>query len=784
MGSYKQKLNPLTGRFNLVMDTALLKLKGTVDTVNDLPLTGNSENDCYIVKTTDRIYTWNKVDPEGILSDWVNVGSASEIDWASITNKPSSSVANIDDAVAKKHTAGEEQDILGTVKTGQSITKGKVVRLSVSSGNLTQELTELITTLGEETIFNNTPGGVNGDRISDTQAVIGNTLGCRIATVSDLTVAFGTSTSYSEINAGFSLKILDSTHCILSFQTTDDFKGKAMIGVIADGIITFGSLYTFSNNVISCQDITLLDSTHIAITYLDGDIGTGIIKTIIGIISEGTVITFGTPVEVGVFNEPHIITLDSTHFVLSYSDGSNGYAMVGTVTGDVIVLSIAFAVETEENTGVLPLCPINSTTFTVIQSGADGLRARLGTYADGSLTFSVKSIITDYPVRLKARTVSSTLFMVSYTEYPDHLAVKTLFITRSGAVYTPGTPITMKSGVGIPSCGYCPVPLTSSKVGILYAVDKSYCKIGTFSVTANLTLLGISTETKTEGLQCRIRRLGSITGLTGLTPYKAYFSNGANLTTTIGDERIGTSLSATELFVGMVDIDDIADTIATFQLNKNNYVKLEDGYITGAFQMNSFTPGTNSGSARLGRADRPVGVMTIQLGSGGKWIDMVNSAWNFVQFKIYDGGGWAIGTHFNDINPGLNNMIIEGKVGIGIAYPSEKLDVVGNAKIAGKIISAIASDEDLDTDEILESSIGASYGLLIVRELTSEISAVYRVEGEDLILVSANALFSLVKDNAGTYNVYFDGESGGCQEFVVQNRVGDNKDIKIGFHGV
>lgn len=98
------KFNPFSKTFDIVQDTTLLTLKGVVNTTADLPLSGNSENDLYIVKADDRLYTWNKVTDSGILSDWINVGSISSIDWSIINNKPTSAVEDIDDAVTKKHT--------------------------------------------------------------------------------------------------------------------------------------------------------------------------------------------------------------------------------------------------------------------------------------------------------------------------------------------------------------------------------------------------------------------------------------------------------------------------------------------------------------------------------------------------------------------------------------------------------------------------------------------------------------------------------------------------------
>lgn len=111
MATYIAQLNPFTGELQLVLDATLLKIKGVVATTGDLPLTGNTENNCYIVKADDRLYTWNKSTPSGLITDWVDVGAVSSIDWSAITNKPSSSVADIDDAVSKKHTQGTDQKL-------------------------------------------------------------------------------------------------------------------------------------------------------------------------------------------------------------------------------------------------------------------------------------------------------------------------------------------------------------------------------------------------------------------------------------------------------------------------------------------------------------------------------------------------------------------------------------------------------------------------------------------------------------------------------------------------
>jgi len=101
-----RKFNPFTGEFDYVSDVedTILNFKPAVANQASLPLSGNSINDARIANDTHHLYVWDG-------TQWVDKGDILDVDWSSIANKPSSSVANIDDAVGKRHTQGTDQKL-------------------------------------------------------------------------------------------------------------------------------------------------------------------------------------------------------------------------------------------------------------------------------------------------------------------------------------------------------------------------------------------------------------------------------------------------------------------------------------------------------------------------------------------------------------------------------------------------------------------------------------------------------------------------------------------------
>ena len=114
----------------------------------------------------------------------------------------------------------------------------------------------------------------------------------------------------------------------------------ARLSAVGDLSITYGAINEFEAANTLYESVAMLDSTHFVIAYSDvGDSGHG--KAVIGLVSGTTISSYGA---INTFNTADtwsisVAALDSTHFVVVYRDQGNsghGYAIVGEVSGTTI----------------------------------------------------------------------------------------------------------------------------------------------------------------------------------------------------------------------------------------------------------------------------------------------------------------------------------------------------------------------------------------------------------------------------------------------------------------
>ena len=97
----------------------------------------------------------------------------------------------------------------------------------------------------------------------------------------------------------------------------------------------------------------------------------------------------------------------------------------------------------------------------------------------------------------------------------------------------------------------------------------------------------------------------------------------------------------------------------------------------------------------------------------------------------------------------------------------------------GAITSTMINNADSDTDEIDSVVFAGGYGMVIAASTTDGTSAIWKLKGTVFEAIEVDADWTATKDGAGTYNVYI--ESGAIK---LQNKVGDDKAVKLGFFGI
>ena len=130
MGLYKQKFNTRSGQFNLVPSNAVISFKESVANAAALPAGGNSENDARITDDTGHLYVWSG-------TAWVDQGDMMDLNWSAIDGKPSSAVADIDNAVSIRHTADTDK-YLTTMVTNTIYVDNKRTDTYVANGSITK----------------------------------------------------------------------------------------------------------------------------------------------------------------------------------------------------------------------------------------------------------------------------------------------------------------------------------------------------------------------------------------------------------------------------------------------------------------------------------------------------------------------------------------------------------------------------------------------------------------------------------------------------------------------
>ena len=381
---------------------------------------------------------------------------------------------------------------------------------------------------------------------------------CRVGKINTYDeITFGTEAEVigSIINDIRGAKI-DSTHfAIVTNGTANDY---AIIATVSGTILSYGSTYAFRSGDAGDIDVCVLDSTHIVVTYTVSTRG----YAKVGVLS-GSVIAFGS--EYGSFDDGAGTTsvrcaaLDSTHFVVAYSDGLSDtvQACVGEVSnGDEITFGTGVnATGTVNPTGV-HVDRLTDTSFVMVwRDTADNDEDSIVGIVSNGTTITYGLVVEIYPSNVPARisvmALSPTKFVATW------IRSTTQIMQRVGAVSSDD------------------VIVYNNEVQTFVTADSSYQFTGKLSPSRLITAYtettaaegrvfvstlrpkphnGLALETKAVSQSCITQYAGVVTGLSGLTPGEYYeYSFDGELVPFSGDVIdelfLGQALSATELLI-------------------------------------------------------------------------------------------------------------------------------------------------------------------------------------------------------------------------------------------
>ena len=156
-------------------------------------------------------------------------------------------------------------------------------------------------------------------------------------------ITWGTAVSTAIGNTAYgTCQRIDDTHFITAYRSPSPYYGRVMVGTVSSGdVITWGSAVAFNSASTSGVALTVFDTSKFVVSYTDaGNSNYG--TCIVGSLDGSFVPSFSGASEY-VFNyaTSNIWTtkVDSTHFLLSYTDGGNssyGTCQLATVSDNTV----------------------------------------------------------------------------------------------------------------------------------------------------------------------------------------------------------------------------------------------------------------------------------------------------------------------------------------------------------------------------------------------------------------------------------------------------------------
>ena len=247
-----------------------------------------------------------------------------------------------------------------------------------------------------------------------------------------------------------SIAMLDSSRFVVAFRDQGDSnKGKIMIGTISSGtVISYGTEYTFLNAACENVRVKKLDTNKVVISYTksstpNGNVLYAVVADISGV---DWSFTFGTPVSSGYESYNHdLIVLSSSLIVLPFQlFGSPyyGYAVAGTISGTSITFGSSATMNSAGSTSIKG-CFVDTDKFAAVYRD-DGNSSNgtviIGTVSGTTITFGSEYQFNSATTnQTNVIALSSTKLAIVFNDGSDSNNAKAIIGTISGTAVSFGS---------------------------------------------------------------------------------------------------------------------------------------------------------------------------------------------------------------------------------------------------------------------------------------------------------------------------------------------------------
>ncbi|RLI72284.1 MAG: hypothetical protein DRP02_02400 [Candidatus Gerdarchaeota archaeon] len=315
--------------------------------------------------------------------------------------------------------------------------------------------------------YRDTSGGGNGE------VVIGVYDGDEIT-------SYGTPVSFGVDVDITSIKRINDSTFVLAYKESSPQSGKVVIGTVSGTSITLHTTAQFNGGSTPDIEVDVLDSTHFVIGYKSFSASNAIIAVVCSL--SGTTITVGTPNTASGINSGNarVTALDSTHFALLYSDGQNsnyGTVIIGSVSGTTISYGTASAFNSSA-TSQVAIATLNSTHFVVVFSDGTG-KAIVGE-TDGGTTIdsygSESAFASENAIQNGLAALDSGTFVVAFRGLTDGTGTAVVGSVTGTTIDGYGT----ENDYATPSYGaYNAVGMLSATAFVISYADNNNSSYGT-----------------------------------------------------------------------------------------------------------------------------------------------------------------------------------------------------------------------------------------------------------------------------------------------------------------